>query len=86
MALTTHYKLSPRAREILVRIYRAGGVAPTRHDLRGAIALRKLGLVEIDLEAGKIGLTAAGQGVAINLIDPAFADGAHTSPIDSGAE
>lgn len=74
MALTTYYKLNQRQRELLLRIYAAGGAAPTRSDLRVAISLRKLGLVDIDLEHGEIGLTGPGAGVAINLVDPDFAE------------
>lgn len=60
------YMLSTTHRDLLMRIFNAGGALPLLgRDTHAARELRHMGLVEIDQH--ELGLTAAGCGVAGNL-------------------
>lgn len=68
--MVTYYKLNTAHRDLLLRIHKAGGaLALLPHDTHAARELRHLGLVEIDQH--ELGLTAAGAGVAYNLVGEA---------------
>lgn len=64
--MTTTYKLQPAGRDLLLRIWQAGGTMKSGTTDRYAVAsLVRNGLVE--LADGEVALTDAGLGVAGNL-------------------